>query len=260
MVINITNISKSYLIESGFSKRVLNNFNLDLNLNENKFISLIAPFGSGKSTLMKLIAGLVKPDSGKIIVNGNIVDKTPGNVVYIPSEAVSIPWLNVKENIEFGIPKEKISVERTNFIISLIGLEGYEKHIPDRNSSGFHFRISLGRALYTNPELILLDEPFNKLDFITKEELFSMLKNVIQQLETKFLLATSNLLDAFFLSYELIIYSKEQNSIIETLRIEQSFKNLSEFLQSEYFNQIFNRVKYKLLFIHSGISLNDFSI
>ncbi len=248
MIISFRNISKSYLIESGFSKRVFNELNFELNFTENKFISLIAPNGSGKSTLLKLTAGLIRSDSGKIIVNGNNVDEATGNIVYIPSEPASIPWLNVKENIEFGISKDRLSVERTNFIISLIGLEGYEEHIPDNNSIGFRFRLSLGRALYSNPELILLDEPFNKLDFITKEELFSMFKNVFKRFETKFLLATSNLLDASFLSDEVIIFSKEQSGIIENLRIEKSFQNLSEMLHSEYFNQTLNRVKLKYPF------------
>lgn len=257
MVINILNISKSFFIEAGFNKRVLNEINFSLNFNENKFISLVAPFGSGKSTLLKILAGLIQPDSGKIIVNEEGSEKKINNVIYIPSTSVSIPWLNVKKNIEFGIPNEKISDERTNFIISLIGLEGYEEHIPDKNSIGFRFRISLGRALYNNPKLILMDEPFDNLDSLTKEEIYSMLKIIVNQVSAKFILATSNLLDAIYLSNEVILFSDMEKSLIESFKIEKSFTSINEMLRSDYLTQFINKIHST---IEPGFRIKDFSI
>ncbi len=117
MIVSISNISKSYLVESIFDKKVLNEISFELNFLENNFISLIAPFGSGKTTLLKIIAGLSKTDSGKIIVRENGSEKILDNVVYIPTEPVSIPWLSVKKNIEFSIPNNKLSQERQNSLL-----------------------------------------------------------------------------------------------------------------------------------------------
>ncbi|GMU96235.1 ATP-binding cassette domain-containing protein [Ignavibacterium album] len=246
MIINIKNLSKSFIIKAGYNKEIFHDLNLSLNFDENNFISLIAPSGFGKSTLLKIIAGFIKPDSGKIIVNENNLNKTLNNVVYIPTETVSIPWLSVKKNIEFGLSENELSESKTNFIISLIGLEGYEDHIPDKNSFGFRFRIALGRALYSDPELILLDEPFNKLDSFTKEEIFLMLKNVIKQYNSRFLLTTSGLLDAAFLSDEIILFSKDENILSEYLKVEQRYTHINEMLQSEFFNRILNKIQTKI--------------
>lgn len=259
MNISVSNITKSFPTEAGLSKEIFRDINFNLNFDDNNFISLIAPLGYGKSTLLKIIAGLIKPDTGKIIVNDNGAEKTLENVVYIPSESVSIPWLNVKKNIEFGISRDKLSDDKTNFIISLIGLEGYEDHIPHKNSFGFRFRLALGRALYSNPELILIDEPFNKLDSVTKEEIFLMLKNVIKQKGTRFLLATSNLLDALFLSDEVIFFSKDEGAFQDNIKIEKKFSNINEMSQSDYFNQLFNKLQSKI-FLQSGYRIKDFSI
>ena len=259
MNISVSNITKSFQVDSGLSKEIFNQLNLNLNFDDNNFISLIAPLGYGKSTLMKIIAGLIKPDTGKIIVNEKGSEKSLENVVYIPTESVSIPWLNVKKNIEFGISRDKLSDDKTNFIISLIGLEGYEDHIPHINSFGFRFRVALGRALYSNPELILIDESFNKLDSVTKEEIFLMLKNVIKQRGTKFLLATSNLLDALFLSDEVIFFSKDEGALQDYIKIEKKFSNINEMLQSDYFNQLFSKIQSKIL-LQSGYRIKDFSI
>ncbi|AFH49460.1 ABC-type anion transport system ATPase component [Ignavibacterium album JCM 16511] len=259
MVISISNISKSFLIEEGFDKKVLNDLNLTFDFNENKIISLIAPFVSGKSTFLKIIAGLIHPDSGKIIVNENEVDKKPGNIVYIPTEPVSIPWLNVKQNLEIGMSEEKISDEKTKFILNLIGLEGYEEHFPDKNSFGFRFRITLGSALYSNPKLILLDEPFNKLDWLTKAEIFSMIKSVVTQTGSKFLLATSNLLDAIFLSDEVILLTDVKKPLVDYYKIEKRFSDLSEIMKSDYLTNIFNKIQ-SMATNQSGFIIKNFSI
>ncbi len=246
MIINISEISKSFLLDGGLSKEVFNNLSINLNFEENNFISLIAPSGFGKSTLLKIIAGLINPDSGKITVKERQTEKPLEKVIYIPGEAVSIPWLSVKKNIEFGIQKDQLSDERTKFIISLIGLEGYDEHIPHKKSIGFRFRITLGRSLYSDPEIILIDDPFGKLDGLTKEEVFLMLKDVIEESNTKFLLATSNLIDAFFLSDEIMIISDDKNFPYEKIKVEKKFSHINEMLVSDYFQQYFNKIQSKL--------------
>uniref|UniRef100_A0A832CVU6 ATP-binding cassette domain-containing protein n=1 Tax=Ignavibacterium album TaxID=591197 RepID=A0A832CVU6_9BACT len=258
MIIKLSNISKSYFIADGITKKVINDLSLQLNFYDNKFIALVAPFGSGKTTLLKIISRLINYDSGKIIVNEEDLSNSNKRIVYIPSQSVSIPWLTVEDNIRFEL-SENISDEKLKFIISLIGLEGYEKHIPHKDSFGFRFRISLGRALASNSDLILIDEPFNKLDSITKEEIFSMIGNVVKNTEVKFLFATSNIIDAVFLSDEIVFISKEKYEVKEHIKIEEKFSTYKELLSSEKFAEIFSNIK-SILTEDSGFQLKDFSV
>ena len=258
MIINLSNISKSYFITDGITKKVINDLSLQLNFKDNKFISLVAPFGSGKTTLLKIISRLINYDSGKIIVNEEELSNSNKRIVYIPSQSVSIPWLNVEDNIRFEL-SNNISDDKLNFIISLIGLEGYDKHIPHKSGFGFRFRISLGRALVSNPDLILIDEPFNKIDSLTKEEILSLMRNVIENTEVKFLLATSNIIDAAFISDEIIFISKEKNEVKVQIKIEEKFSSFKELLSSEKFAEIFSKIK-NILAEDSAFQIKDFSV
>lgn len=258
MIIKLSNISKSYFIADGLTKRVIEDLSLQLNFQDNKFITIVAPFGSGKTTLLKIISRLINYDSGKIIVNEVDLSNSNKRIVYIPSQSVSIPWLTVEDNIRFEL-SENISDEKLKFIISLIGLEGYEKHIPHKNSFGFRFRISLGRALASNPDLILIDETFNKLDSITKEEIFLMIRNVVKNSDVKFLFATSNILDAIILSDEIAFLSKEKSDVNKHLKVEEKFSTYKELLSSEKFTEIFSKVK-SILTEDTGFQIKDFSV
>jgi ABC-type nitrate/sulfonate/bicarbonate transport system ATPase subunit len=258
MIIKLSNISKSYFIADGITKKVIDDLSLQLNFQDNKFITIVAPFGSGKTTLLKIIARLIIYDSGKINVNEEDLGNSNKRIVYIPSQSVSIPWLTVEDNIRFEL-SENISDEKLKFIISLIGLKGYEKHIPHKNSFGFRFRISLGRALASNPDLILIDETFNKLDSITKEEIFLMIRNVVKNSDVKFLFATSNILDAIFLSDEIAFLSKEKSDINKHLKVEEKFSTYKELLSSEKFTEIFSKVK-SILTEDTGFQIKDFSV
>lgn len=258
MIINLSNISKSYFIADGITKKVIDDLSLQLNFKDNKSISLVAPFGSGKTTLLKIISGLINYDSGKIFVNEEELSNSNKRIIYIPSQSVSIPWLSVEENIKFEL-SDNISDDKLKFIISLIGLEGYEKHIPHKNSFGFRFRISLGRALILNPDLILIDEPFNKLDSITKEEIFLMIRYVVKNTDVKFLFATSNIIDAAFISDEIVFISKEKNEVKGQIKIEKKFSSFKELLSSEKFTEIFSKIKF-ILTEDSAFQIKDFSV
>lgn len=258
MIISLSNISKSYFITDGITKKIINDLSLQLNFKDNKFISLVAPFGSGKTTLLKIISRLINYDSGKITVNNEELSNSNTRIIYIPSQSVSIPWLNVEDNIRFEL-SNNISDDKLKFILSLIGLEGYEKHIPHKSSLGFRFRISIGRALVSNPDLILIDEPFNKLDSVTKEEIFSMIRNVVKNTDVKFLFATSDIIDASFISDEIVFISKEKNDVKGQIKIEEKFSSFKELLASEKFTEMFSKIK-SILAEDSGFQVKDFSI
>lgn len=259
MILTLQNINKSISISAGISKKVIDNFSVKFDFQNNNFISIVAPFGSGKTTLLKIISGLLTSDSGKIIVNGENYTDSGKRINYFPTDSVSIPWLSVEENIRFETRKDDFPIDKVKLIISLIGLEGYEKHIPHKNSYGFRFRISLGRALLSNPDLILLDEPFNKMDGITKEEIFQILKNISKETGVKFLLSTSNILDAMLLSDEIIILPRLTDEAKDSIKLIRRFSSYKELLPSDDLISVI-----KIIQLHanenSGIQLKEFSV
>lgn len=209
-MIELHNISKIYSNEYGSKISLFSN--LSLVLSESKITSIAAPSGSGKSSLLKIVAGL------EIETSGQIIKKKDGKIILIPSEPSSFPWLSVKENILFGIDnKNEVDIEE---LIIIVGLEGYGNHYPDNGSFGFRFRISLARSLAHNPICICIDEPFNKMDDETKIEIYKLIRSVNENRGITILLATTNISEALFLSDKLYLLGKNTDNILSSFDVE----------------------------------------
>jgi len=217
LILSVNKISKSFTRLAGAKITVIDNINLRIEKNgkSGQFISVLASFGSGKSTLLKLICGIEKPDSGEILVNGNLLNGTKGEVIFVPEKPSSFPWLNVLENVQFGLEGNKPVQE----FIDAVGLTGYEKHYPDNDSIGFRFRISFARALAVNPEIILLDDPFRRMISKTRDEIYDVIRSVMKKYNTTFLLVTTNISEAVYLSNKIYLMKKNPGKIFHEFNI-----------------------------------------
>jgi NitT/TauT family transport system ATP-binding protein len=187
---------------------------------EEKFLAVLSPFGSGKTTLLNIIAGLEPPTRGEVLLNGKNYTYPDGQIVLIPEKPSSFPWLSVKENISLISRKTN-----TDEIINITGLEGYENHYPDNQSSGFRFRIAIGRAVSLNPAFILLDNSLKMVDHLTRIELFEMLKNIAEKMGIKFLMATTNISEAVQLGDRVLVMKNKPSSVAGEFRITERDKN-----------------------------------
>ena len=244
-MIEIKNLSKKYSSEFGVNAIELKN--ISFILLDGKITSIIAPTGSGKSVLLKIISGLEEQTSGDIVNPAN------EKIIYIPSEPSSFPWFSVLENVKFG--KDKSDEKEIKELINLVGLEGYESFYPDNKSLGFRFRIALARSLAHNPSAILLDEPFNRMDVQTKHEIYSLIREVNKMKDTIFLLATSNLTEALFLSDKIYSMKKNPTEIISDLDVDLPHERNHTIYSTDKFNLLrtqiensFNRVESQKLF------------
>ncbi len=217
-LMTVKNISKTYVDESGYRVKLYENVSLEIN--DNEIVSIIAPTGSGKSSIIKSLAKIEALDEGEISCDSK--------TVYIPSEPASFPWFSVKENIKYA--NKKISDEKLSEIIALIGLEGYENHIPDNKSFGFRFRISIGRALAIEPKVILLDEPFNKIDEKYRIELYDMVLNIKNKLDISILIATTNVTEAIYLSDRIYLLSRHPGTVFDEITVDYKPEREREFL------------------------------
>lgn len=183
--------------------------NLNLNICEQEIISIIGPSASGKSSLLRIIAGFENVNSGRVKINGVIVDDRSKVVVpqnrqvgIIFQDLALFPHLNCEDNILFGIskhtPAEKF--KRLNRLSNLLDISGILKSFPHEISGGQQQRIAIARALAPKPEILLLDEPFSALDEKLKETLMSDVKKLLQEEKITTIVITHNIKEAFEIS------------------------------------------------------------
>ena len=183
--------------------------NLELSVKEHEIISIIGPSASGKSSLLRVIAGFENVNSGKVKLNNLIVDDTSKivepqnrNIGIIFQDLALFPHLNCEDNILFGISKSSITQksERLNRLSSLLDISGILKKYPHDISGGQQQRIAIARAVAPRPEILLLDEPFSALDEELKETLLSHVKKLLIEENITTIVITHNIKEAFQLS------------------------------------------------------------
>lgn len=191
-VIFLRNISKIYT--SSLQKRVVEGVNLEIA--EGEFFCLVGPSGCGKSTLLKLIAGLESPTSGEI--------NRPENIGIVFQSGALFPWLTVEDNIAFGLrmkntPKETVR-ETVDKYLQMVGLSDFKKRYPAQLSGGQKQRVGIARALATDPQVLLLDEPFSALDPLTTDQLHADLLKIWRETGKTILMVSHSLPEAVLLS------------------------------------------------------------
>ncbi len=234
--LEIISISKEYSDEFGFKVKLLNNISFEIS--PGKFTGIVAPEGSGKTSLLKIISGLENPTRGQIIANRFM------NIVFIPSGPSSFPWFTVMENLKFASKLD--SEKQLQKIIKIIGLEGYENHIPHNKSLGFRFRIALGRALANKADLIVLDEPFNEMDIVTKEEIYELIRKIFVTTKIPFLLGTTNITEAIFLADKIHLMKKNPGEFIDKLDVNLPPERKIQLMSEPSFNDL--RIKVENIF------------
>ena len=239
-LIKLKNISKDYTDEFGYKVNLFKDISVEIP--NNKTTLILAPSGSGKSSLLKILCGLEKVSAGEIENEGN------NFIAYIPSEPSSFPWLNVRNNITFGV--DNPDSVKADEIAKKVGLEGYETHFPHNKSLGFRFRIALARSLYRNPSFIVIDEPFNKMDELTKSELYDLILQINKSDNTSFVFATTNISEALYLADKIFLMKKNPGEIFETVDVQFQTRNMDLFLNSD-FVQLRNKLEHSFKTIDS---------
>ncbi len=203
MYLTLKNISKNYGTLEVLKK-------VSLELQENKTISILGKSGCGKSTFLKIIAGLETAASGEIILNNtNISNIKPSvrNIVYLFQEALLFPHLNVFENIAFGLRirnvKKNIVAEKVKTLLQQLALEREALKMPDQLSGGQKQRVAFGRALIINPPLLLLDEPFSSLDVETRATMQQLYKSIAEMYNITALFVTHDLKESLIMGNQI---------------------------------------------------------
>jgi ABC-type nitrate/sulfonate/bicarbonate transport system ATPase subunit len=241
----VENITKQFPSEDPEQALALSNVNFSVKTNE--FVTIVGRSGCGKSTILNIIAGLLSPTKGRVLINGKPVTGPGLDRGMVFQQASLFPWLTAIENIEFGpknngVEKEK-RVALANELIKLVRLTGFEKKYPRELSGGMQQRVAIARALAIDPEIMLMDEPFGALDQLTREDMQRELLRIWENYKKTVLFITHSISEAIYLSDRVLVFAPhpgyvKKEYIIDLPRPRQ--KSSQEFLQ--YYEQIYETI------------------
>ena len=221
----LKNISFSYY-EKNNKKIILDNFNCKIK--KGKFTSIIGPSGTGKSSLLKLIAGLMVPEKGEIKFENKTLIKVIDQITLIQQNPSLMPWLSVYDNIILANSNnKKTNYKNIDKLIKNIGLGEFSSYFPHKLSGGLLQRVAIARALLFCPSLLLLDEPFAALDNLSREIISTELVSIIKKNSLTVLMVTHSIEEAALLSDEVLVTGMTPLRVINKFNPPKSFNNQS---------------------------------
>ncbi|HHW66521.1 ATP-binding cassette domain-containing protein [Defluviitalea raffinosedens] len=220
IILDMENVSHTYYDDLGNHVEALKNINLSVFRGE--FLSIIGASGCGKTTLLRLIAGLEKPDTGTLILNGEEISEPGPERGYVFQNGALFQWLTIEKNIATGLKARGVYKEYKDLVghyIELIGLKGFEKSYPHQISGGMAQRVAIARALINNPKVLLLDEPMGALDSFTRADIQDKLLELHKENNTTMILVTHDVDEAIYLSDRIVIMTPRPGKISEIMEI-----------------------------------------
>src|SRR5574338_918651 len=205
---------------------------INLKVDEGDFVCIVGPSGCGKSTFLNIIAGLEKPDSGEILLNGNSIS-TPGpDRTMVFQEGALFPWLKVIDNVEFGlkmagIPKEERR-EISQRYLDMMQLTKFADSYIYQLSTGMKQRVAIARALAMDPEILLMDEPFAALDSQTRDLLLVELQLIWERTKKTIIFVTHNISESVILGNRVVVFKNRPSKIKKEIVINYRRPRLAE--------------------------------
>jgi NitT/TauT family transport system ATP-binding protein len=215
---------------------------VDLTLRDGEFVTLLGPSGCGKSTLLGLIAGLIAPSSGQLAWWQKGFDHVgePGKkLVMVFQDATLMPWARVQRNVRLPLDLAQMpradADARVADALALVGLTGVETHYPRQLSGGMQMRVSIARALVTEPNLLLMDEPFGALDEITRNRLDADIIRLWWQKRLTVAFVTHSIYEAIFLSTRIVVMAARPGRVLKEVVIDEPHPRTEAFRITQKF-------------------------
>ncbi|WP_159500724.1 ABC transporter ATP-binding protein [Microbacterium sp. 18062] len=220
-MIEVSDVSQVFSTGSGTVHALSH---IDLDVHEGEFVALVGRSGCGKSTLLRTVAGLNHATEGTVTIAGTPVTRPRRDVSFMFQKSALLPWRSVLGNVLFPIQlrglRRRDYLERAHDLLELVGLAGFEKRRPNELSGGMQQRVSLVRSLITEPEVLLMDEPFSALDALTRTELSEELQRVHMETGTTVVFVTHSVEEAVLLADRVVVLSPRPGRIHTVLPID----------------------------------------
>ena len=216
--LEVQNISKSF-----DGKPVLQDISIELNRGE--LVCLLGVSGGGKTTLFNIISGLLKPDHGRVLLDGNDITNQPGQISYMLQKDLLLPYRTIEDNVALPLllkgMKKKEAREQVSPMFAQFGLEGTQKQYPAQLSGGMRQRAALLRTYMFSQDVALLDEPFSALDTLTKSSIHKWYLDVMEKIQLSTLFITHDIDEAILLSDRVYLLSGSPGEITGEISIEE---------------------------------------
>jgi len=235
---------------NGNSVVALNGINL--NVEEGDFVCIVGPSGCGKSTFLNIVAGLEKPDSGEILLNGKPISSPGPDRTLVFQEGALFPWLKVIDNVEFGlkmagIPKNERS-EISKRYLDMMQLTKFADSYTYQLSTGMKQRVAIARALAMDPEILLMDEPFAALDSQTRDLLLVELQLIWERTRKTIIFVTHNISESVILGNRVVVFKNRPSKIKKEIVIDYRRPRLAEDENlQKYYHQILDELKSEVI-------------
>ena len=191
---------------------------INLKVYDRDFICLLGPSGCGKSSLLNVMAGYRKPGAGKVLLGKEEFSHPSAKVGVVFQQANLFPWLSVYKNVEFGLKQKQMNKgqrkEQVEHYLEIVGLLDAKDKLPHQLSGGMQQRAAIARTLATEPEFVLLDEPFSALDALTREKMQEHIRSIWKKTESTFLFITHDVDEALLLGKRLVIMQGNPGRIV----------------------------------------------
>jgi NitT/TauT family transport system ATP-binding protein len=214
----------------------------DFVVSPNEFVCIIGPSGCGKSTLLRILGGLVRPTSGRVLLDGAPLTAPQRKIGFVFQRSNLMPWRSALRNVMLpleiqGVPRDHAEGQARE-LLALVGLSGFADTLPRDLSGGMRQRVALARALIHDPEVLLLDEPFGALDALTRERMNWELLSIWQARRKTVLMVTHNIQEAVFLSDRVLAMSPRPGRVEQEVVIDLPRPRTPEALYSSRFLEL----------------------
>lgn len=223
VIVSAESVVMDYQTPTGI-KHVLKD--ISFSLLEGEFASIVGPSGVGKTTLLRLLTGLMKPTSGVIRINGEVVTSPPPGLAVVLQDYTRslMPWLSVEKNISLplkrlGLTKDEIS-ETIESVLNEVGLSGNQKNYPWQLSGGMQQRVAIARAIAVRPQLLIMDEPFASVDAQTRFDLEDLVLKVRDDFKITTAMVTHDIDEAVYLSDKVVVLYGSPANVKEIVKVD----------------------------------------
>lgn len=241
IVLKLSDVSKSFSrVDSDAVTNAVQGINTEMHKGE--FVSLVGTSGCGKSTILRMIAGLIAPTTGTITLNGEPIKEPGPDIGMVFQKPTLYPWLTVEDNVSFSLRmqhKYKGHEDEVERLINVIGLEKFKKDYPGQLSGGMAQRVALARAMINKPGILLMDEPLGALDAFTRMNMQNEILDMWKMNKQLVIMVTHDIDEAVYMSSRVIVMDAHPGRIHSEINIDMDYpRNRSSSLFVEYRNQI----------------------
>jgi NitT/TauT family transport system ATP-binding protein len=239
-------VGHDYRSADGSPVTALTDLNFDIE--KNQFVAVVGPSGCGKSTLLKLITGLMQPTHGQVLVFNKPMVEPRDEVGIVFQKPTLLPWLSVVENIVFPLKHKsgkasKADYERAQKLLWLVGLESFADQSPKELSGGMQQRVGIARALFMQPEILVMDEPFSALDALSREEMGFELLRIWREEPKTVLFITHSISEAVLLADKVLVMSARPGTLVDSIDIDLPRPRSAKTIEDEKFAQYTAKIR-----------------